>query len=108
MESRACAGCAPRAILAHARPPDCSHPPPPPIMSTEPEQSFANHARMVPGFHYVTFGLAFVFLVGSIWFAVSTRTAAAHIQMVGAFMWILFLARWRPALSRSQPKRVQG
>ncbi len=54
-------------------------------MSTEPTQSFANHARMVPGFHYVTGGFTIVFVVWSIWHAVSTRSADAHFQMLGAF-----------------------
>ncbi len=54
-------------------------------MSTEPTQSFANHGRMVPGFHYVTGGCTIVFVVWSIWHAVSTRSADAHFQMLGAF-----------------------
>ncbi len=54
-------------------------------MSAEPEQSFANHARMVPGFHYVTGICTIVFVVWSIWHAISTRSADAHFQMLGAF-----------------------
>lgn len=53
-------------------------------MSVEPQQSFANHARMVPGFHYVT-GLSTLIFVGwSIWHAISTRSADAHFQLLGA------------------------
>lgn len=54
-------------------------------MSTEPGQSFANHARMVTGFHYVTGPLTFVFLCWSIWRAVSLRSVDAHFQLIGAF-----------------------
>lgn len=55
-------------------------------MSADTEtQSFANHARMVPGFHYVT-GLCTITYVGwSIWHAVTTRSVDAHFQMLGAF-----------------------
>lgn len=54
-------------------------------MSTEPTQSFANHARMVPGFHYVTGVLTSFFLGWSIWHAMTARTFEAHAQMIGAF-----------------------
>lgn len=54
-------------------------------MSAESPQSFANHARMVPGFHYVTGLCTIVFVVWSMWHAMSTRSADAHFQMLGAF-----------------------
>ncbi len=54
-------------------------------MSTEPTQSFANHARMVPGFHYVTGLMTIVFLGWAIWHAMTARTLDAHAQMIGAF-----------------------
>lgn len=54
-------------------------------MSTEPTQSFANHARMVPGFHYVTGLMTMVFLVWSIRHAMTVRTLDAQVQMIGAF-----------------------
>jgi Family of unknown function (DUF6526) len=56
-------------------------------MSSEPSpaQSYANHGRMVPGFHYVTGGLVLVFVVWSMWHAASTRSIDAHFQMLGAF-----------------------
>jgi hypothetical protein len=54
-------------------------------MSTEPTQSFKNHARMVPGFHYVTGLMTMVFLVWSIRHAMTARTLDAHAQMIGAF-----------------------
>ena len=54
-------------------------------MSTEPAQSYANHARMVPGFHYVTGLCTLVFVGWSVWHAMSTRSADAHFQMLGAF-----------------------
>jgi hypothetical protein len=54
-------------------------------MSTEPAQSYANHARMVPGFHYVTGGVTIVYVLWSMWHAASTRSVDAHFQMLGAF-----------------------
>jgi len=54
-------------------------------MSTEPEQSFSNHARMVPGFHYVTGLMVLVFVVWSMWHAATSRTLDALFQMLGAF-----------------------
>ena len=54
-------------------------------MSTEPTQSIANHARMVPGFHYVTGLLTMFFLGWSIWHAMTARTFDAHAEMIGAF-----------------------
>jgi len=53
-------------------------------MSEEPTQSFANHARMVPGFHYVTGGLTLVYLIWSLWRLVSERSAAALQGAIGA------------------------
>lgn len=54
-------------------------------MSTPPVQSAANHARMVPGFHYVTGGFTIVYVVWSMWHAASTRSVDAHFQMLGGF-----------------------
>jgi hypothetical protein len=54
-------------------------------MSQEPTQSFANHARMVPGFHYVTGACTIIFVLWSVWHAVVTRSVDAHFQMLGAF-----------------------
>ncbi len=78
-------------------------------MSTEPEQSFANHARMVPGFHYVTFGLAFVYLLASIWGAVSARTAGAVVQLAGAvaLMGVAWYARAFPLKAQDRVIRLE-
>lgn len=55
-------------------------------MSADSEtQSFANHAKMVPGFHYATGLCTLVYVGWSIWHAVSTRSLDAHFQMLGAF-----------------------
>jgi hypothetical protein len=48
-------------------------------------QSFANHARLVPGFHFVTAPLLLVYLVWSVWRALSLRDAESHFDLVGAF-----------------------
>jgi Family of unknown function (DUF6526) len=53
-------------------------------MSTEPSQSFANHARMVPGFHYVTGTLVLVYLGWTAWNAMTTRGLNEHFQLLGA------------------------
>ena len=53
-------------------------------MSTEPTQSFANHARMVPGFHYVTGTLVLVYLGWTVWNAMTTRGLNEHFQLLGA------------------------
>ena len=53
-------------------------------MSSEPTQSFANHTRMVAGFHYVTGACVVIFVIWSAWHAMSTRSADAHFQMLGA------------------------
>lgn len=48
-------------------------------------QSFAHHARLVPGFHFVTAPLLLVYLVWSVWRALSLRDAESHFDLVGAF-----------------------
>lgn len=71
-------------------------------MSTEPTQSFANHSRMVTGFHFVTGPLTIIYVVWSIWHAMSTRSADAHFQMLGAFA--LLGSFW---YTRTFPLKVQ-
>ena len=48
-------------------------------------QSFASHAKMVPGFHYVTGLFTLVYAAWSMWHAASTKSLDAHFQMLGAF-----------------------
>lgn len=71
-------------------------------MSSEPTQSYANHARMVPGFHYVTFMLAFVYLVWTCWYAATSKTLDAHFQILGAIA--LLGTAW---YARSFPLKAQ-
>lgn len=68
-----------------------------------PEQSAANHARMVPGFHYVTGLLAFGNLI---WSAVHLARvpSAGHAQMVLIAV-ILLLLGW---YARTFPLTVQN
>jgi hypothetical protein len=54
-------------------------------MSTEPQQNFSNHARMVPGFHYATGLCVLLFLGWTIYHAMTSRTLGAHFEMLGAF-----------------------
>jgi hypothetical protein len=51
---------------------------------SQPPQSFANHARLVPGYHYVTAPLILVYLLWSIWRAATLRDSASVHAMVGA------------------------
>lgn len=53
-------------------------------MSEQPTQTFANHAQMVPGFHYVTGGLTLVYFIWSLWRLASERSAVALQGVVGA------------------------
>ncbi len=53
-------------------------------MASAKPQSFANHAQMVTGFHYVTGPLTIVYLVWSIARAVSARDANSVHELVGA------------------------
>lgn len=53
-------------------------------MSPEPTQTYSNHPRFVPGFHYVTGGLVIVYLLYTIWRAMTSRTLDAHFQILGA------------------------
>jgi hypothetical protein len=52
-------------------------------MSDQP-QSFANHARMVPGYHYVTGPLVLAYVGWSLWRAGTLRDAASLHDLVGA------------------------
>ena len=47
-------------------------------------QTYANHARMVPGYHYVTGPLVLAYLVWSAWRAGTLRDAASLHDLVGA------------------------
>ena len=49
-----------------------------------PAQSFANHARLVPGYHSVTGLAVMVYLGWSVVRAVSLRDAESHFDLLGA------------------------
>lgn len=53
-------------------------------MNSEPTQSYANHTRMVPGFHYVTGALTIVYVLWTMWHAATSKTLDAHFQIIGA------------------------
>lgn len=78
-------------------------------MSTEPTQDFANHARMVPGFHYVTGLVTLVYVVWSAWHAMSTRSLDAHFQMLGAFalLGVFWYARSFPLKAQDRVIRLE-
>ena len=53
-------------------------------MAAAKEQSFANHAQMVPGFHYVTGPLVIVYLVWSLTRAFAARDLDSIHELIGA------------------------
>ncbi|MCU0634922.1 MAG: DUF6526 family protein [Gemmatimonadaceae bacterium] len=53
-------------------------------MASDRPQSFENHAMMVPGYHYATGLLVAVYLLWSVWRALSLRDAESHFDLVGA------------------------
>jgi hypothetical protein len=54
-------------------------------MADQTPQSYANHAQMVPGYHYVTGSLVLAYVVWSIARAVSLRDWESHYDLLGAF-----------------------
>lgn len=74
-----------------------------------PEQSFSNHARYVPGFHFVTFGLLAVNLIWRLLFAWRVYGLVGRTLFVDAVMDVvlavaLLLLAW---YTRVFPLRVQ-
>ncbi len=47
-------------------------------------QTYANHAKFVPGYHWVTGGFVLVYVVWAAWRAISLRDWEAHFDLVGA------------------------
>lgn len=64
-------------------------------MATKTPQNFQNHARLVPGYHYVTFSLLLVNLVWSAYRAITAFSMDALMSLVVAIALILvaFYAR---------------
>jgi Family of unknown function (DUF6526) len=78
-------------------------------MPSEPSQSYSNHTRMVPGFHYVTGACILIFVGWSIWHAMSTKSADAHFQMLGAFglLGTMWYARSFPIKAQDRVIRLE-
>lgn len=59
------------------------------------EQNYANHRQMVPGFHYVTFGLGLAILIGSL---VNLFTAAPEnhysAALITSLIILAFMIAW--------------
>ncbi len=53
-------------------------------MSDSAPQNYANHTKMVAGYHYVTSPLAFAYLLWSIYRAFTLRDAESHFDLLGA------------------------
>jgi hypothetical protein len=79
------------------------------LMSSEPTQSFANHARMVPGFHYVTGTLTLIYFAWAIWRAVTMRSAESLFQMIGAvaLLGTMWYARSFPVKAQDRVIRLE-
>jgi hypothetical protein len=58
-------------------------------------QTFANHAKVVPAYHYFTFGLVAVYLVYRLYLLVTVPSVGAAVGVVGgtALLMIFFWAR---------------
>jgi len=58
-------------------------------------QSFENHARIVPGYHYVTFGILAINLIWSVWRAIRgfSFDALLSAAMAVALVLLFFYAR---------------
>jgi type IV secretory pathway TraG/TraD family ATPase VirD4 len=55
------------------------------------EQNFKNHAQMVPGFHYVTFGLLFALLGGSINYLIKSTPENKYLASLVVLITVIFV-----------------
>jgi hypothetical protein len=55
------------------------------------EQNYKNHAQMVPGFHYVTFGLLFALLGGSINYIIKATPENKYLASLVVLIAIIFV-----------------
>ncbi len=55
------------------------------------EQNYKNHAKMVPGFHYVTFGLLFALLGGSINYIIKATPENKYLASLVVLIAIIFV-----------------
>lgn len=53
-------------------------------MSEQPQQSFANHSRLVPGFHFVTFGAIVVVTLWAAWCLLRAPSIGTVVGLVQA------------------------
>lgn len=74
---------------------------------TEPRQDFSNHARMVPGYHYVTGPLVLAYLLWSAWRAATLRDAASVHALVGALALLGVYAYTRLFPLRAQDRTIR-
>jgi hypothetical protein len=74
-----------------------------------PEQNFQNHARMVPGFHYVTAPLLLLYVGWAIARAVTHRDWESHFDLVGAFALagVYVYCRWFPLRAQDRVIRLE-
>jgi hypothetical protein len=55
------------------------------------EQNYKNHAQMVPGFHYVTFGLMFALLGGAINYIIKATPENKYLASLVVLVSIIFV-----------------
>ena len=55
------------------------------------EQNYKNHAQMVPGFHYLTFGLLFALLGGSINYIIKATPENKYLASLVVLIAIIFV-----------------
>lgn len=71
-------------------------------MAAQKPQSFENHAKIVPGYHYGVFGILVLYLLGNIWLAITDFSIQAVMMVLLAVALLgLFL------YARLFPLRVQ-
>jgi hypothetical protein len=79
------------------------------MSDTQPQQSFANHARMVPGFHYVTGLLAISFFGWGVYRAITEKSIESHHTMLGgaALLGVYWYARSFPLKAQDRVIRLE-
>jgi uncharacterized protein DUF6526 len=74
-------------------------------MAAQTPQSFANHARLIPGYHIVTFGLLAVTLLWSAWRA-ATDFSVDRLMMVALALAVLLISFYARVFALTVQDRV--
>jgi hypothetical protein len=76
-------------------------------MASTRTQSFANHARIVPGYHYVLFGLVLVYLLWALYRIASERSIDAMMSFVAGVALVLVAFYARSFALRAQDRIIR-